>query len=151
MQHTHRQTDQQVTEPEGHHSGRVAWADTDAGGRIHHTAALRWAEVAEHNLFRELNPSFPAGDFPRKSVQATYHSVLAFDDEFEVQLWAGAVGRTSVTFEWEIRSGDVLCIEGRHTVVHVDGVGRPAPLPAWLHDGLSRPADAKDRPQGRRS
>jgi len=26
---------------------RVAWVDTDAGGRIHFTAAFRWAELAE--------------------------------------------------------------------------------------------------------
>jgi acyl-CoA thioester hydrolase len=31
---------------------RVAWVDTDAGGRIHFTAAFRWAEAAETELMR---------------------------------------------------------------------------------------------------
>ena len=33
---------------------RVAWVDTDATGLIHYTAALRWFEVAEHALVRDL-------------------------------------------------------------------------------------------------
>ena len=44
---------------------RVEWVDTDASGRIHHTAAFRFAEVVEHELMRELGvaelTSFPAG------------------------------------------------------------------------------------------
>jgi hypothetical protein len=33
---------------------RVAWVDTDAAGRIHFTAAFRWAEMAETALLRSL-------------------------------------------------------------------------------------------------
>lgn len=120
--------------------GRVAWVDTDAGGRIHHTAAFRWAEIVEHSLFRRIRPGFEAAVFPRRSVEATYHSALVFDDEFEVLLWVDCVGRTSVTFVWEVRSGGVLCVEGRHTAVHVDAAGKPAPLPAWLRKGLEKEA-----------
>ena len=35
-------------------SFRVAWVDTDASGRIHFTAAFRWAEATETSLYREL-------------------------------------------------------------------------------------------------
>jgi hypothetical protein len=30
---------------------RVAWVDTDAGGRIHWSAVFRWAELAEHAFY----------------------------------------------------------------------------------------------------
>jgi len=33
---------------------RVAWIDTDAGGRIHFTAAFRYAEAAETELMRSV-------------------------------------------------------------------------------------------------
>lgn len=122
------------------HQGRVAWVDTDAGGRIHYTAAFRWAEIAEHALFRRLRPGFEAAVFPRKSVEAAYHSKLVFDDEFEIRLRAGSIGRTSVTFVWEVHSEGVLCVEGRHTTVHIEANGRPAPLPEWLRAGLEEPA-----------
>lgn len=129
------------------HRGRVAWVDTDAGGRIHHTAAFRWAEIAEHALFRRIRPGFDAAVFPRKSVEASYHSTLVFDDEFEVRLSVSSVGRTSVTFVWEVHSRDILCVEGRHTAVHVETNGKPAPLPDWFREGLEQraPRDASER------
>ena len=132
--------EQRIATTESLYRGRVAWVDTDAGGRIHHTAAFRWAEIAEHSLFRRIRPGFEAAVFPRRSVEATYHSTLVFDDEFEVLLWVGSVGRTSVTFVWEVHSGGVVCVKGRHTAVHVDAEGKPAPLPAWLRKGLEKGA-----------
>jgi hypothetical protein len=33
---------------------RVFWVDTDTGGRIHVTAAFRWAEATETSLYRRL-------------------------------------------------------------------------------------------------
>jgi acyl-CoA thioester hydrolase len=115
---------------------RVAWADTDASGRIHFTAAFRWAEVAEHALLRRLGLSPPgnADGFPRRHVEATYHKPLRFADEFDLVLAAERVGRTSVTYAWQaIRDGQV-CVEGRTVTVHVDGDGAPTPLPRALRE-----------------
>jgi acyl-CoA thioester hydrolase len=113
---------------------RVAWADTDASGRIHFTAAFRWAEAAEHALLRQLGLSPPgnADGFPRRHVEATYHQPLRFADELDLVLSAERVGRTSVTYAWQaIRDGQV-CVEGRTVTVHVDADGRPTPLPPAL-------------------
>lgn len=107
---------------------RVLWIDTDAGGRIHFTAAFRWAEAAELGLYRDLGLTEHVPNLPRRHVEADYHRVLVFDDEIEVTLSVANVGATSVTFEWQItRDGD-LAIEGRHTVVHVAADGRPEPI-----------------------
>jgi acyl-CoA thioester hydrolase len=108
---------------------RVAWIDTDAGGRIHFTAAFRWAEAAETGLIRSLGLLDDWGDFPRRAVEAEYLAVLRFEDEFEVELIPEKVGTSSITYRWEIRRPDgEVCIRGRHTAVHVDADGRPAPL-----------------------
>ena len=108
---------------------RVAWIDTDAGGRIHFTAAFRWAEAAETGLMRSLGLLDVWGDYPRRSVEAEYLAVLRFEDEFEVELTVEKVGTSSITYRWEIRRLDgEICIRGRHTAVHVDANGRPAPL-----------------------
>jgi acyl-CoA thioester hydrolase len=109
-------------------TSRVAWVDTDAGGRIHFTAAFRWAEAAETALLRSLGLLLEWGDYPRRAVEAEYLSVLRFEDEFEVELAPERVGTTSITYGWEIRRDGEVCIRGRHTVVHVDADGRPAPL-----------------------
>ena len=108
---------------------RVAWIDTDAGGRIHFTAAFRWAEAAETALMRSLGLLDVWGDYPRRAVEAEYLAVLRFEDEFEVELAVEKVGTSSITYAWEIRRLDgEVCIRGRHTAVHVDANGRPAPL-----------------------
>jgi acyl-CoA thioester hydrolase len=116
---------------------RVAWVDTDAGGRIHFTAAFRWVETAEIELMRRLGVLGPEwGDFPRRKVEAEYLSVLRFDDEIEIRLRVENVGRTSITYAWTIAKDGDPHIKGRHTVVHVDGDGRPEPLADALRAAL---------------
>lgn len=116
---------------------RVAWVDTDAGGRIHWSAVFRWAELAEHALLRRLGRDRDqAGPYPRRCAEVTYHRALVFDDEFEARLGVERSGRSSVTFGWHLVSRDELCVEGRHTVVHVGADGRPAPWPQFLRAGL---------------
>lgn len=117
--------------------GRVAWVDTDAGGRIHFTAVFRWAEAAETALLRSLGLVDGWADYPRRAVEAEYLAVLRFEDEFELQLEPRQVGTTSITYAWEILRGDEVCIRGRHTVVHVDEAGRPAPLSPEVRRALS--------------
>ena len=119
---------------------RVAWVDTDAGGRIHFTAAFRWAEAAETALCRSLMLLDEWGDYPRRAVEAEYLAVLRFEDEIEIELRPERVGKTSVTYVWEIRRAGETCIRGRHTVVHVDREGRPAPLPDRLRAAFSTPS-----------
>jgi acyl-CoA thioester hydrolase len=118
---------------------RVAWVDTDAGGRIHFTAAFRWAEAAETALARSLGLLEGWGDLPRRAVEAEYLQVLVFEDELEVELAPERVGSTSVTYAWEIRRDGEVCVRGRHTAVHVDADGRPAPLPDAMRRALTRP------------
>ena len=118
---------------------RVAWIDTDAGGRIHFTAAFRWAEAAETGLLRSLGLLDAWGDYPRRAVEAEYLAVLRFEDEFELELSAEHVGTSSITYGWEVRRGGDVCIRGRHTAVHVGADGRPAPLSPDARRALTGP------------
>ena len=115
---------------------RVAWADTDAGGRIHFTAALRYAEIAETALRRSLGLLEDWGDYPRRRVEAEFHRVLRFEDEVDVRIRSDRVGTSSIAWTWEIVRGGEVCVEGRHVVVHVDGDGRSAPVPDELRRAL---------------
>jgi YbgC/YbaW family acyl-CoA thioester hydrolase len=115
---------------------RVAWVDTDAGGRIHFTAAFRWAEAAETGLARKLGLLDGWGSYPRRRVEAEFLKVLVFEDEIEVHLNVERVGRTSVTYAWTVSKSGELCVVGRHTVVRVDGRGHPEPLPDGVRAAL---------------
>jgi YbgC/YbaW family acyl-CoA thioester hydrolase len=107
---------------------RVRWVDTDAGGRIHFTAAFRWAEAAELELYRGLGLIDQVPRLPRRHVDADFHRVLVFDDEIEIALSVASVGTTSITYEWQITRDRELAIEGHHTVVRVDADGNPQPI-----------------------
>jgi YbgC/YbaW family acyl-CoA thioester hydrolase len=118
---------------------RVAWVDTDAGGRIHFTAALKWAEAAETELMRRVGlPGGEWGNYPRRKVEAEYLKVLRFDDEIEVRLRVENVGRTSVTYAWTVAKDGEPHVKGRHTVVQVDAEGQPEPLDDGLRAALDR-------------
>jgi acyl-CoA thioester hydrolase len=116
---------------------RVAWVDTDAGGRIHFTAAFRYAEAAETGLMREAGLLEGWDDYPRRHVEAEFRKVLRFEDELEVRLRVDRLGTTSITYGWEIAKDGEVSIEGRHTVVHVDDTGRPERLPDRVRAALS--------------
>jgi YbgC/YbaW family acyl-CoA thioester hydrolase len=107
---------------------RVAWVDTDAGGRIHFTAAFRWAEMAEVGLRRKLGLVDGWGDYPRRRVEAEFLKVLVFEDEIEVRIRVERLGETSITWAFEITRDGERCIRGALVVVHVDAEGRPSPL-----------------------
>ncbi len=81
---------------------RVAWIDTDAGGRIHFSNAFRWAELAETALMRGAVSLDEWGDFPRRHVEAEFLKVLTFDDEIDVRIEVERLGRTSITYAWTI-------------------------------------------------
>jgi acyl-CoA thioester hydrolase len=118
---------------------RVAWVDTDAGGRIHFTAPFRWAEAAETALRRRLGILDDWGTYPRRRVEAEYLAVLRFEDEVEVELSPERVGETSITWAWTVSRAGEPCVTGRHTVVHVDAEGLRAPLPEAVRAALASP------------
>ena len=116
---------------------RVAWVDTDAGGRIHFTAAFRWAELAETGIRRKLGLLDELGDYPRRRVEAEFLKVLRFEDEIEVHIRPERLGETSITWGFEISREGELCVRGTLVVVHVDVDGVPSPLTAKERAALS--------------
>jgi YbgC/YbaW family acyl-CoA thioester hydrolase len=122
---------------------RVEFVDTDAGGRIHHTAALRWAERAEHQLLRAAGWS-ELTCFPRRHVAVDFLAPLRFGDEVVVEIGATHVGRTSITYGWRVLRGGEVCVEGSTTCVRVDAGDRPAAVPEALRAGLL--GDLSERP-----
>jgi YbgC/YbaW family acyl-CoA thioester hydrolase len=115
---------------------RVAWVDTDAGGRIHFTAAFRWTEEAETGLMRRLGLLGRWGDYPRRHIEAEFLNVLRFEDEIETRIRVERLGRTSITYAWEISKDGEAYVRGKHTVVLVDERGSPEPLSDELRAAL---------------
>jgi len=130
---------------------RVNWVDTDASGRIHYTAALRYFEIAEHGLMRALfgvggGPGNRDFSLPRVHVEADYKLALRYPDEFTCSARVAKIGTSSAEYAYEIRDlrGE-LAIKGRIVVVATDQAGSKTPLPAVFRAALER-ALSEDAP-----
>ncbi|GAA1346030.1 acyl-CoA thioesterase [Arthrobacter roseus] len=125
-------------------SRHVEWVDTDASGHHHNSAVVRWVEIAEAQLIRELGVSgyFPVS--PRVQHVVNFRDALWFEQEITATIWVERMGNTSLTFGFEItghscdKSDGGLAADGTITVVHVpDGNKRSAPWPQAISHALS--------------
>ena len=109
---------------------RVNWVDTDASGMIHYTAALRYFEVPEHALMRSLDLG-QLLSLPRVHVEADYAVPLRYPDEFDCTVEVARVGRSSITYAFEIRRLDgVRSIHGKIVAVLIGADGTPMEISA---------------------
>lgn len=111
---------------------RIEFGETDASGRYHFSTALKLFEAAECELLLRLGLIDTIyTSMPRAGLTVNYRAVLRFMDEVGVTCFVAGLGRTSVTFGFEVRRGDELCVDGTITAVYVDQDGRPQP---WAED-----------------
>ncbi|MGH2710894.1 MAG: acyl-CoA thioesterase [Actinomycetota bacterium] len=109
---------------------RIQWFDTDASTKYHNTAPLRLMEEAEAALLDELGIVKQVyGRMPRAHVSVDYRRPLRFWDEADVVLRIAQVGRTSVTYEFEIREGQDVYAEGRVVAVYITDEGESREWP----------------------
>lgn len=120
---------------------RVAWVDTDTSGRIHYTAAMRYFEHVEHALMREVYAEVPGEvrlNLPRVHVEADYKAALTFEDEIDCSVRVESVGRSSITYRYEVRRPDgVEAVRGKIVAVAIGDDGRPHDIPSGLREALS--------------
>jgi len=126
--------------------GVVAWSEADASGRFHFTAPLRWVENAEHAAYRAAVPGIDIGRFPRRAVTADYEQPLAAGDDHTVELAVERLGNSSISYRWRVIGPAGVCVTGSHTVIHVDGTGTPAAVPAPIRAALASAAGRATRP-----
>jgi len=70
------------------------------------------------------------GRLPRAHLEVDFLRPLWHRDLVDVALRVAAVGRTSITYEVEVRRGDELCARGRSVAVLLDRAGgTPVPWP----------------------
>jgi YbgC/YbaW family acyl-CoA thioester hydrolase len=85
--------------------------------------------------------------FPTVNVRAEFFAPFVYGDVAEVEVWASAVGRTSVTFEYRLRraSDRALCASATHVQVLMNlDERRAVPLPEDLRRALERSAPAAE-------
>jgi YbgC/YbaW family acyl-CoA thioester hydrolase len=110
---------------------RIEWSDTDASGAYHNTSIARFMEAAESALLDRLG--FLAdvyGRLPRVHLEVDFLRPLWHRDLVEIVLAVAAVGRTSITYDVEVRRDGEVCARGRSVAVLLDRAGgTPRPWP----------------------
>src|SRR5438094_3375455 len=90
---------------------RIEWPDTDASGNYHNTAAFRFIEVAETALLERLGFLDDVyGRLPRAHVEADFVAPLVFRDVVDISLRVAMVGRTSLTYAFEMSTRGVVAV-----------------------------------------
>jgi len=123
------------------HRVRVSFVDTDASGRIHFTAMLRYFEAAEQEFLRALGFNYRDAPkdigFPRVHVECEYRAALAFDDEIDLEVSVKRVGTSSYTLDFAAMKDGVLAANGSIVVVCINRRGGHAQaIPDVLRDAL---------------
>jgi 4-hydroxybenzoyl-CoA thioesterase len=118
---------------------KVRFADADPAGLVYYPVIFHYCHVAMEEFFAErcgigyhkLMMDEGIG-FPTVNVQAEFFVPLVYGDEVEIEVSASRLGRSSVTFAYNIRraSDNTLC--ARSTQIHVAmslDTRRPLPIP----------------------
>ena len=105
---------------------RVQFAETDMAGIAHFSMYFRYMEEAEHALWRSVGLQIAPPDgrvgFPRVAASCDFKASLKFEDEFEVHVRVGAVGRRSIRYGFTLRRGEDILATGSMTSVSVEKV-----------------------------
>jgi 4-hydroxybenzoyl-CoA thioesterase len=121
---------------------RVRFGDCDPAGLVYYPVLFHYCHAAMEEFFAarcgvsyaRLMSGRRIG-FPTVNVRAEFFAPFVYGDEASVEVWASAVGRTSVTFEYRLRraSDGELCASATHVQVSMDlDERRAVPVPADL-------------------
>jgi acyl-CoA thioester hydrolase len=123
---------------------RIEFSDTDAGGIAHFARFFVFMEIAEHELLRALgvDPGAARQDdgrligWPRVASACDFLSPVRFGDVIDIHVQVVKVGRTSLTFGFDVSLAGRPVARGRTSTVHAvldapQGI-QPIPIPPEL-------------------
>ena len=124
----------------------VRWGDVDIVGIIRYDAYLRFFEFAESELLRAVGLQYHdmvarhGVTLPRKVMHAEFISPARLDERLEIRAYVSAVGRTSLTLNFDMFADDgTPRAKGYLVVVAVDvGTLAKRPVPPDIISALAQ-------------
>lgn len=129
---------------EHRHRRRVQFYETDLAGVVHFSWYYRYAEEAEHAMWRAAGLTIASAGadigWPRVAASFEFHEPLRFEDEFEVLVRVAAVTDKTIRYTTVITRDQTTIATGTHTAICVSkrpgepmkAVSIPADLAALL-------------------
>ena len=121
------------------HKTRILFIDTDASGRIHYTALLRYFEAAEIEFFRSTGVlhTHPGIGFPRVHIECDYRGAIRYDDLLTIEVSVGRIGNASVQLKFRVLKDEVEMADGNVVIAAMDQeTQRATGLPAGMREKL---------------
>jgi len=113
---------------------RVGFSDTDAQGIVYYGRYNPYFDLARVEYLRSLGllRYEGEGEFVMRANDVEYFAPARFDDELEIHVRVGRIGRTSITYEFAAHKlpEETLMVTAHETLVYVDLAARAAlPIP----------------------
>jgi YbgC/YbaW family acyl-CoA thioester hydrolase len=128
------------------HRLRVRWAEVDMQKIVFNGHYLTYIDTAIADYWREIGLPYPHGYVERfgndvflRKATLEYLASARYDDELTVFCRVSKLGRSSMTFVFEIcRSSESPLVTAELVYVNADPQMKPAPLPEELRDKVRR-------------
>ena len=129
------------------HRLRVRWAEVDMQKIVFNGHYLTYIDTAIADYWREIGLPYPQGYVERYSSdiflrKATleYLGSARYDDELTVYCRVSRLGRSSMTFQFEIHKDEAASplVSAELVYVNADAQMRAAPLPEEVRDKVRR-------------
>jgi YbgC/YbaW family acyl-CoA thioester hydrolase len=128
------------------HQLRVRWAEVDMQKIVFNGHYLTYIDTAIADYWREISLPYPHGyvgrygnDVYLRKATLEYLGSARYDDELTVYCRVAKLGRSSMTFLFEICRGDEAPLVTAELVyVNADPQMRPAPLPDEVREKIRR-------------
>ncbi len=120
---------------------RVYWADTDAARIAHFSSIFRYCEATEEEFIIGIAEGWKPGRviFPRVHASCDFKTPLRVHDRFRVDIESIILGKTSITYEFNIYNLELnqLAAVCRIVTVSLDPeTFKPVPVPKDLSEKL---------------
>ena len=128
------------------HKLRVRWAEVDMQKIVFNGHYLTYIDTAIADYWREIGLAYPHGYVERygndvylRKATLEYLGSARYDDELTIYCRVAKLGRSSMTFQFEIcRGAEAPLVTAELVYVNADPQMRPAPLPDELRDKIHR-------------
>ena len=121
---------------------RVYWSETDAAQIMHFSNFFRACERTEEDFWQSMGLKFDPSlgvIFPRAHASCDYHSPLHPGDTYRVDITRIIVGRTSITYYFQIYNEDKNKLSAECRIVAVaysTTEKKPIPIPGQVRQLL---------------
>ncbi|MGB2601287.1 MAG: thioesterase family protein [Candidatus Omnitrophota bacterium] len=123
---------------------RVTYKETDQMRVVYYSNYLIWFEMVRTEYFRAKGLVYKELEdnekifLPVTEAQCVYKAPVKYDDLIEIKATLSEIGKSRITFEYEVIKDGNVTTTGYTKHVFVNGTGRAIPVPDRIKEYLTK-------------